>query len=161
MTAEIREEMRRTKSVSEKLTGTVSPVNLYMVVTNAALASTILFKFAARDSTGFASGRFFVQSGRPVGYARILRLGQFCSEYSLLKYHLRQFMVHSSFRRDAMLIGYARVSTRDQNYELQLDALASAGCTKIFEEKLSGAQRDRPELKAALDCVRPGDALVV
>jgi DNA invertase Pin-like site-specific DNA recombinase len=60
-----------------------------------------------------------------------------------------------------MLIGYARVSTRDQNYELQLDALAGAGCTKIFEEKLSGAQRDRPELKAALDYVRPGDGLVV
>jgi DNA invertase Pin-like site-specific DNA recombinase len=60
-----------------------------------------------------------------------------------------------------MLIGYARVSTRDQNYELQLDALKAAGCTKIFEEKLSGAQRDRPELKAALDYVRSGDALVV
>ena len=57
-----------------------------------------------------------------------------------------------------MLVGYARVSTRDQNYELQLDALSSAGCTKIFEEKLSGAQRDRPELKAALDYVRAGDA---
>ena len=39
--------------------------------------------------------------------------------------------------------------------------LETAGCTKIFEEKLSGAQRDRPELKAALDYVRPGDALVV
>lgn len=60
-----------------------------------------------------------------------------------------------------MLVGYARVSTRDQNYELQLDALEAAGCSKIFEEKLSGAQRDRPELKAALDYVRPGDTLVV
>ena len=60
-----------------------------------------------------------------------------------------------------MLVGYARVSTRDQNYELQLDALNAAGCTKVFEEKLSGAQRDRPELKAALDYVRPGGALVV
>jgi DNA invertase Pin-like site-specific DNA recombinase len=60
-----------------------------------------------------------------------------------------------------MLIGYARVSTRDQNYELQLDALEAAGCSKTFEEKLSGAQRDRPELKAALDYVRPSDTLVV
>ena len=60
-----------------------------------------------------------------------------------------------------MLVGYARVSTRDQNYELQLDALEAAGCAKIFEEKLSGAQRDRPELKAALDYVRLGDTLVV
>lgn len=60
-----------------------------------------------------------------------------------------------------MLVGYARVSTRDQNYELQLDALKAAGCEKIFEEKLSGAQRDRPELKAAFDYVRPTDTLVV
>jgi DNA invertase Pin-like site-specific DNA recombinase len=60
-----------------------------------------------------------------------------------------------------MLVGYARVSTRDQNYELQLDALEAAGCSKIYEEKLSGAQRDRPELKAALAYVRPGDTLVV
>ena len=60
-----------------------------------------------------------------------------------------------------MLIGYARVSTRDQNYDLQLDALEDAGCTKVFEEKLSAANRDRPQLKAALDYVRCGDTLVV
>jgi DNA invertase Pin-like site-specific DNA recombinase len=60
-----------------------------------------------------------------------------------------------------MLVGYARVSTRDQNYELQLDALEAAGCKKVFEEKLSGAQRDRPELKAVLEYVRHGDTLVV
>ena len=60
-----------------------------------------------------------------------------------------------------MLIGYARVSTRDQNHDLQLDALSEAGCTKIFEEKLSAANRDRPQLQAALDYVRAGDTLVV
>jgi DNA invertase Pin-like site-specific DNA recombinase len=60
-----------------------------------------------------------------------------------------------------MLVGYARVSTRDQNYELQLDALAAAGCTRIFEEKLSAANRDRPQLQAALDYVRAGDILAV
>ncbi len=60
-----------------------------------------------------------------------------------------------------MLVGYARVSTRDQNYELQLDALEAAGCKKIFEEKLSAANRDRPQLQAALDYVRAGDTLVV
>jgi len=60
-----------------------------------------------------------------------------------------------------MLVGYARVSTRDQCYQAQLDALREAGCKKIFEEKLSGAQRDRPQLQAALDYVRPGDTLVV
>jgi DNA invertase Pin-like site-specific DNA recombinase len=60
-----------------------------------------------------------------------------------------------------MLIGYARVSTQDQNPALQLDALKAAGCEKVFVEKASGAQRDRPELMAALDYVRSGDSLVV
>ena len=60
-----------------------------------------------------------------------------------------------------MFIGYARVSTQDQNPQLQLDALKAAGCEKIFTEKASGAQRDRSELKAALDYMRPGDTLVV
>lgn len=60
-----------------------------------------------------------------------------------------------------MLVGYARVSTQDQNPELQLDALKASGCEKIFVEKASGAQRDRPELKAALDYMRDGDTLVV
>lgn len=60
-----------------------------------------------------------------------------------------------------MLIGYARVSTLDQNPALQLDALKAAGCEKIFVEKASGAQRERPELKAALDYLRNGDSLVV
>lgn len=60
-----------------------------------------------------------------------------------------------------MLIGYARVSTQDQTPALQLDALQAAGCERVFEEKASGAQRDRPELKAAIDYARPGDTLVV
>jgi DNA invertase Pin-like site-specific DNA recombinase len=60
-----------------------------------------------------------------------------------------------------MLIGYARVSTQDQKPELQLDALQQAGCEKVFTEKASGAQRDRPQLKAALEYVRAGDSLVV
>lgn len=60
-----------------------------------------------------------------------------------------------------MLVGYARVSTQDQNPDLQTDALQAAGCGKVFTEKASGAQRDRPELKAALDYLRAGDTLVV
>jgi DNA invertase Pin-like site-specific DNA recombinase len=60
-----------------------------------------------------------------------------------------------------MLVGYARVSTQDQNPALQLDALQAAGCEKMFVEKASGAQRDRPELLAALEYVRAGDSLVV
>lgn len=60
-----------------------------------------------------------------------------------------------------MLVGYARVSTLDQNPALQIDALNATGCEKLFVEMASGASRDRPELKAALDYVRAGDTLVV
>ena len=59
------------------------------------------------------------------------------------------------------LVGYARVSTQDQKPELQLDALKAAGCSKLFVEKASGAQEDRPQLQAALHYLRAGDALVV
>lgn len=60
-----------------------------------------------------------------------------------------------------MNIGYARVSTAEQNLTLQTDALAAAGCERVFIETASGAQRDRPELGCALDYMRPGDTLVV
>lgn len=60
-----------------------------------------------------------------------------------------------------MLIGYARVSTQDQNPEFQVDALERAGCDRLYVEKASGAQRDRPELKAALASVSAGDTIVV
>lgn len=61
-----------------------------------------------------------------------------------------------------MLIGYARVSTVDQNLDLQRDALTRAGCSKIFEEKKSGrAGTKRPEFEAALAFLRPDDILVV
>jgi DNA invertase Pin-like site-specific DNA recombinase len=60
-----------------------------------------------------------------------------------------------------MLVGYARVSTSQQDTALQTDALKAAGCERIYEEKVSGAQRDRPQLMAALDMMRAGDTLVV
>lgn len=60
-----------------------------------------------------------------------------------------------------MLIGYARVSTQDQNPEMQVDALQLAGCERLFVEKASGAQRDRPEMQAALELAQAGDANVV
>jgi DNA invertase Pin-like site-specific DNA recombinase len=60
-----------------------------------------------------------------------------------------------------LLIGYARVSTLDQNLALQQDALTSAGCEKIYTEQMSGAVADRPILHEALDYARSGDTLVV
>jgi DNA invertase Pin-like site-specific DNA recombinase len=60
-----------------------------------------------------------------------------------------------------MRVGYARVSTQEQTPRAQLDSLKAAGCERIFEEKASGARRDRPQLKAALDFMRAGDTLVV
>jgi len=62
-----------------------------------------------------------------------------------------------------MLIGYGRVSTRDQNLKLQTDALEAAGCEKknIFVEKASGLQKGRPQLAKALAFIREGDTLVV
>lgn len=56
-----------------------------------------------------------------------------------------------------MLIGYARVSTDDQNLNLQRDALNQAGCEQIFEDQLSGAKADRPGLREALNYARPSD----
>lgn len=60
-----------------------------------------------------------------------------------------------------MLIGYARVSTDDQNLNLQQDALHQVGCTEIFEDQLSGAKAARPGLQKALHYARAGDTLVV
>jgi DNA invertase Pin-like site-specific DNA recombinase len=60
-----------------------------------------------------------------------------------------------------MLIGYARVSTLEQNLDLQEDALKAAGCTKVYTDTTSGANADRPGLEQALADLRPGDQLVV
>lgn len=60
-----------------------------------------------------------------------------------------------------MLIGYARVSTQDQNLDLQREALSKAGCEKIFEDKISGSRNDRPGLNKALEMLRKGDTLIV
>lgn len=60
-----------------------------------------------------------------------------------------------------MLIGYARVSTRDQNLDLQLDKLREVGCEKIFSDKASGVREDRPGLAEAIAYARSGDTLTV
>jgi len=58
------------------------------------------------------------------------------------------------------LLGYARVSTDEQNPDLQLDALQQAGCIRIFVDRASGALDERSELARLLDQLRPGDVLV-
>src|ERR671933_2041019 len=60
-----------------------------------------------------------------------------------------------------MLVGYARVSTQDQNLDLQRDALTKAGCERLFEKKSGKAGTKRPEFEAALAYLRPEDVLVV
>jgi DNA invertase Pin-like site-specific DNA recombinase len=60
-----------------------------------------------------------------------------------------------------MLIGYARVSTDDQDLSLQCDALRQAACQRIYEDKLSGVQAARPGLEKLMEVLRPGDELVV
>lgn len=60
-----------------------------------------------------------------------------------------------------MILGYARVSTADQNLDAQLDALKAAGAEKVFSDKVSGSLRHRPELDKLLDQLRSGDIVVV
>jgi DNA invertase Pin-like site-specific DNA recombinase len=61
----------------------------------------------------------------------------------------------------AMRIGYARVSTDDQDLAQQRAALKAAGCQRLYEEKLSGAKRDRPQLARLIDQLRPNDVVTV
>jgi DNA invertase Pin-like site-specific DNA recombinase len=60
-----------------------------------------------------------------------------------------------------MLIGYARVSTHEQNLDLQKDALEKAECERVFVEQMSGSSSNRPELNKTIDMLREGDTLVV
>ncbi len=60
-----------------------------------------------------------------------------------------------------MIIGYARVSTDDQNLDAQTDALKAAGAGKLFADRISGSKRERPELDRMLDQLRDGDVVTV
>lgn len=62
---------------------------------------------------------------------------------------------------NTMLIGYARVSSYEQNLELQIDALENVGCAKIFSDKISGIKTERHGLDNALSHLRPGDTFVI
>jgi DNA invertase Pin-like site-specific DNA recombinase len=58
-------------------------------------------------------------------------------------------------------VGYARVSTKEQNLDSQVDALKKAGCVRVFQEKLTGKYLDRPEWEKLIDYLQPGNVLVV
>lgn len=60
-----------------------------------------------------------------------------------------------------MIIGYARVSTDDQNLDAQTDALTAVGAERLFSDKISGSKRERPELNKMLDQLRDGDVVIV
>ncbi|MBU8905587.1 recombinase family protein [Desertibacillus haloalkaliphilus] len=60
-----------------------------------------------------------------------------------------------------MIIGYARVSTKEQSLDMQLDALHKSGCERIFKEKVSGSKDDREQLHRVLETLRTGDKFVV
>ncbi len=59
------------------------------------------------------------------------------------------------------VFGYARVSTQDQDYERQVEALTAAGAEKVFAEKMSGARADRPKLAKMMAVLKPGDVVLV
>ena len=60
-----------------------------------------------------------------------------------------------------MKIGYARVSTKEQSFDLQIDALKKAGCKKFYKDIASGARAERPALNDMLDRLQEGDVIVV
>lgn len=60
-----------------------------------------------------------------------------------------------------MKIGYARVSTNEQNLDRQYDQLIAHGCERIFQEKITGSQKERPELERMIDILRNGDTVVI
>ena len=80
-------------------------------------------------------------------------------------YYLREIIDHGLTDLDLitgrLLLGYARVSTDDQDLTHQRAELHAAGCTRIYAEKITGTRRDRPELARLLDHLRPGDVVTV
>jgi DNA invertase Pin-like site-specific DNA recombinase len=66
-----------------------------------------------------------------------------------------------SFLGVKMKIGYARVSTEEQNLDRQLDSLKEAGCEKIFQEKITGTKKERPELDKLMEQLRSGDLIII
>ena len=116
-------------------------------------------KYCVKNASSFLT---LMKRGRPVllNYYRVDD-GLWQDRERLLQ--LSSFALSAARQRfdRAMLVGYARVSTQDQNLELQREALTQAGCQKLFEDKLSGTRAERPGLAKALEMLRKGDTLVV
>src|SRR6266568_7018487 len=89
-----------------------------------------------------------------------MRVQNSCQQSVSQNMVVRTFLIRSAPTM-AHLLGYARVSTADQNPDLQHDALKAAGCFRIFADTASGALDERPALAKVLDQLRPGDTLVV
>lgn len=60
-----------------------------------------------------------------------------------------------------MIIGYARVSTSDQNLDRQIDQLRNQGCERIYQEKITGTSKERPELNRMFEALREGDTIII
>ncbi len=95
-----------------------------------------------------------LRSSQPARFVAELSAGFYGSILPVLdEYRYSQCMGH--------LLGYARVSTTDQDASLQIDALNAAGCYRVFVDTISGSLDHRPELEKLMDQLRPGDSLVV
>src|SRR6266581_4322785 len=77
------------------------------------------------------------------------------------EHNTTRFMGYGTKRSNCMKIGYVRISTHEQNEDLQIDALKKAGCEKWFTDKITGSKFERKGLDEALTYVRPGDTFVV
>ena len=77
--------------------------------------------------------------------------------------HLKTPRTYETFIMEKIgaLVGYARVSTQEQNLNRQLDQLTASECEKIFQEKITGTKKDRPELDKLLEQIRPSDTIIV
>jgi DNA invertase Pin-like site-specific DNA recombinase len=90
-----------------------------------------------------------------------LHLGAWICKSLLQKHIILRGFLQLHQRTSNMKIGYARVSTVEQNLDLQLQAIKKAGCRRIFQEKISACTGSRPELQRLLDQIRAGDTILV